>query len=177
MMMRRAGPAARRAAGPAGLRHRAAAPAVRCSAAAGGAAEPRNPRIDEKRDLHAEIAQMSKDEKRAPRPENVTGAFFVDRCGRRAHQPAAFRARVLLPPAPPGPQTPGAAPPTSLPNPPNIAHPNRKPAARTCIDCQTCRWIAPATFTAVGVQAAVTKQPETKEQRVAALQALLSCPV
>jgi ferredoxin len=47
---------------------------------------------------------------------------------------------------------------------------------RTCIDCSTCRWIAPESFTAVGLQAAVTAQPATREGRVAALQALLSCP-
>jgi ferredoxin len=42
---------------------------------------------------------------------------------------------------------------------------------------QTCRWVAPDTFSAVGLQAAVTEQPKTPEQRQAALQALYSCPV
>ncbi|GBF90426.1 hypothetical protein Rsub_03422 [Raphidocelis subcapitata] len=122
MMLRRSAASAGRAAG---LRRRAAPPAVRCAASATGA-EPRAPRLDERKVLHAEIASMSKEEKRAPRPENVEGSFFVD---------------------------------------------------KTCIDCQTCRWMAPDTFSAVGLQAAVTKQPETREQRVAAMQALLSCPV
>lgn len=48
---------------------------------------------------------------------------------------------------------------------------------QTCIDCQACRWVAPEIFSAVGLQAAVTQQPTTKEGRVRALQALLSCPV
>ncbi|MEO1095184.1 MAG: MBL fold metallo-hydrolase [Cyanobacteria bacterium J06638_28] len=46
----------------------------------------------------------------------------------------------------------------------------------TCIDCDTCRWMAPAVFTRVGDQSAVSHQPETDAERLAALQALLSCP-
>ncbi|NER83771.1 MAG: MBL fold metallo-hydrolase, partial [Leptolyngbya sp. SIO1D8] len=46
----------------------------------------------------------------------------------------------------------------------------------TCIDCDTCRWMAPHTFTRVDGQSAVTHQPETVDDRLAALQALLSCP-
>lgn len=41
---------------------------------------------------------------------------------------------------------------------------------KTCIDCDTCRWMAPATFARVGEQSAVTAQPATAEQRHAALQ-------
>ncbi|KAI8468047.1 MAG: Metallo-hydrolase/oxidoreductase [Monoraphidium minutum] len=69
---------------------------------------------------------MSPEQKRAPRPENVEGDFFVD---------------------------------------------------KGCIDCMTCRWVAPDSFSAVGLQAAVTRQPATPEERLAAMQALYSCPV
>jgi formate hydrogenlyase subunit 6/NADH:ubiquinone oxidoreductase subunit I len=31
----------------------------------------------------------------------------------------------------------------------------------SCIDCDACRWICPSSFSRVGIQAAVTKQPET----------------
>lgn len=46
----------------------------------------------------------------------------------------------------------------------------------TCIDCDTCRWLAPATFGRVGEQSAVVQQPRTDEERIIALQAVLSCP-
>jgi glyoxylase-like metal-dependent hydrolase (beta-lactamase superfamily II) len=46
----------------------------------------------------------------------------------------------------------------------------------SCIDCDTCRWMAPATFARVGRQSAVTRQPATPAERRAALHALLSCP-
>jgi glyoxylase-like metal-dependent hydrolase (beta-lactamase superfamily II)/ferredoxin len=47
---------------------------------------------------------------------------------------------------------------------------------RTCIDCDTCRWMAPEVFRAVGEQSAVYHQPESEAERLKALQALLSCP-
>ncbi|KAI6669487.1 hypothetical protein NL676_004372 [Syzygium grande] len=46
----------------------------------------------------------------------------------------------------------------------------------TCIDCDTCRWMAPQTFTRVDEMSAVFKQPANKEERLKALQALISCP-
>ena len=46
----------------------------------------------------------------------------------------------------------------------------------TCIDCDTCRWMAGATFSRIGKQSAVYQQPSTPSQEVKALQALLSCP-
>ncbi|KAI4357034.1 hypothetical protein L6164_001009 [Bauhinia variegata] len=46
----------------------------------------------------------------------------------------------------------------------------------TCIDCDTCRWMAPQIFTRVDGMSAVFKQPTSKEERLKALQALLSCP-
>ncbi|XVE69253.1 hypothetical protein DITRI_Ditri09bG0137600 [Diplodiscus trichospermus] len=46
----------------------------------------------------------------------------------------------------------------------------------TCIDCDTCRWMAPQVFTRIGEMSAVYKQPTCKEDRLKALQALLSCP-
>ncbi len=46
----------------------------------------------------------------------------------------------------------------------------------TCIDCDTCRWMAPATFAARGGQSAVATQPRTEEETRRALMALVSCP-
>ncbi|MCC7510887.1 MAG: MBL fold metallo-hydrolase [Planctomycetes bacterium] len=46
----------------------------------------------------------------------------------------------------------------------------------TCIDCDTCRWLAPETFHDIGDQSAVHAQPRDAAQRLAALQALVSCP-
>ncbi|KAG6654750.1 hypothetical protein CIPAW_05G167600 [Carya illinoinensis] len=46
----------------------------------------------------------------------------------------------------------------------------------TCIDCDACRWMAPQTFTRVDEQSAVLKQPTCEEERLKALQALISCP-
>jgi glyoxylase-like metal-dependent hydrolase (beta-lactamase superfamily II)/ferredoxin len=47
---------------------------------------------------------------------------------------------------------------------------------RTCIDCDTCRWMAPTVFTSVGEMSAVYHQPQDPKERLQALQALLSCP-
>lgn len=47
---------------------------------------------------------------------------------------------------------------------------------KTCIDCDTCRWMAPDVFARVGGASAVVQQPTTEEGRVQALKALLSCP-
>lgn len=46
----------------------------------------------------------------------------------------------------------------------------------SCIDCDTCRWMAPTVFKSVGEQSAVYHQPENPAERQLALQALLSCP-
>eukprot|EP00898_Chlorokybus_atmophyticus_P005118 jgi/Chlat1/5607/Chrsp369S05379 len=46
----------------------------------------------------------------------------------------------------------------------------------SCIDCDTCRWMVPEVFAARGGQSAVVKQPEGDEERLASLQALLTCP-
>ncbi|WMV13799.1 hypothetical protein MTR67_007184 [Solanum verrucosum] len=46
----------------------------------------------------------------------------------------------------------------------------------TCIDCDTCRWMAPENFTRAGDMSAVFKQPSCEEEQLRALQALLSCP-
>ncbi len=46
----------------------------------------------------------------------------------------------------------------------------------TCIDCDTCRWMAPDIFQHIDEQSAVYQQPINKEQELEALQALLSCP-
>jgi glyoxylase-like metal-dependent hydrolase (beta-lactamase superfamily II)/ferredoxin len=46
----------------------------------------------------------------------------------------------------------------------------------TCIDCDTCRWMAPETFTEREDQASVHHQPQTPEERKRALMALSSCP-
>lgn len=46
----------------------------------------------------------------------------------------------------------------------------------SCIDCDTCRWMAPTVFTRVDGQSAVSHQPDSTDERRVALQALLSCP-
>ncbi len=46
----------------------------------------------------------------------------------------------------------------------------------TCIDCATCRWMAPETFASAGDQSAVHRQPETEAERHRALMALVACP-
>lgn len=46
----------------------------------------------------------------------------------------------------------------------------------SCIDCDTCRWLAPKIYTREGAQSAVHHQPTTTAERVAALEALLACP-
>ncbi len=47
---------------------------------------------------------------------------------------------------------------------------------RTCIDCDTCRWMAPEVFADIGDQSAVYHQPMTEAEHLKAMQALLSCP-
>lgn len=46
----------------------------------------------------------------------------------------------------------------------------------TCIDCDTCRWLAPDTFADIGDQSAVHRQPSDDAQREAALRAVVACP-
>jgi ferredoxin len=46
----------------------------------------------------------------------------------------------------------------------------------TCIDCDTCRWVAPSTFNRQGEQSAVYHQPTEVKLYQQALQALLACP-
>ena len=46
----------------------------------------------------------------------------------------------------------------------------------TCIDCDTCRWMAPEIYGLVGSQSAVVHQPEGQTERLQAMQALLACP-
>jgi glyoxylase-like metal-dependent hydrolase (beta-lactamase superfamily II)/ferredoxin len=47
---------------------------------------------------------------------------------------------------------------------------------RSCIDCDTCRWMAPEVFHEAGDQSAVHHQPANDEERLRAMQALLACP-
>ncbi|HEU4501291.1 MAG TPA: MBL fold metallo-hydrolase [Nitrospira sp.] len=47
----------------------------------------------------------------------------------------------------------------------------------TCINCDTCRQLAPDSFQEVGEYSAVTIQPESDERLHQAYQALLACPV
>lgn len=47
----------------------------------------------------------------------------------------------------------------------------------TCIDCDTCRQLAPATFVEDGEYSTVFLQPETAKEEFAAYQALIACPV
>ena len=46
----------------------------------------------------------------------------------------------------------------------------------TCIDCDTCRWVAPATFSRYGEQSVVRAQPASDDDRLRALRALVACP-
>jgi ferredoxin len=46
----------------------------------------------------------------------------------------------------------------------------------TCIDCDTCRWMAPTVFDRQGEMSAVYHQPIDLNERLQAMQALLSCP-
>lgn len=46
----------------------------------------------------------------------------------------------------------------------------------TCINCDTCRWMAPETFQEIADQSAVYHQPSNAAERLRAMQALLSCP-
>jgi ferredoxin len=46
----------------------------------------------------------------------------------------------------------------------------------SCIDCDTCRWMAPEVFHRTHDQSAVHHQPHSPEARLLALQALLACP-
>ena len=46
----------------------------------------------------------------------------------------------------------------------------------SCIDCDTCRWVAPDVFNRQSSMSAVYHQPQTESERVEAMQALLSCP-
>jgi glyoxylase-like metal-dependent hydrolase (beta-lactamase superfamily II)/ferredoxin len=46
----------------------------------------------------------------------------------------------------------------------------------SCIDCDTCRWMAPGIYHRQAGQSAVYHQPETEPEQTLALQALLSCP-
>lgn len=47
----------------------------------------------------------------------------------------------------------------------------------TCINCDTCRQLAPRSFEEVGEYSAVTRQPQDDGQIQQAYQALLACPV
>ncbi|PJZ58776.1 MBL fold metallo-hydrolase [Leptospira barantonii] len=46
----------------------------------------------------------------------------------------------------------------------------------TCIDCETCRILAPTTFSEKNGASYVWKQPETPIEKVNALRALIACP-
>jgi glyoxylase-like metal-dependent hydrolase (beta-lactamase superfamily II)/ferredoxin len=46
----------------------------------------------------------------------------------------------------------------------------------SCIDCDTCRWMAPEIFHNAGDQSAVYHQPSNEKEQLKAMQALLSCP-
>lgn len=46
----------------------------------------------------------------------------------------------------------------------------------TCIDCDACRWIAPATFDRRGEMSRVRAQPADAPELARALQALVACP-
>lgn len=47
----------------------------------------------------------------------------------------------------------------------------------TCINCDTCRQLAPSSFREMGEYSAVAAQPTTKRENLEAYRALLACPV
>ncbi len=47
----------------------------------------------------------------------------------------------------------------------------------TCIDCDACRQLAPASFDEAGDYSTVTRQPHTEQEMVQAYRALVACPV
>ncbi|MGB7520247.1 MAG: ferredoxin, partial [Spirulinaceae cyanobacterium] len=46
----------------------------------------------------------------------------------------------------------------------------------SCIDCDTCRWMAPQVYYRKESKSAVHHQPEGEKERLQAMQALLACP-
>ena len=46
----------------------------------------------------------------------------------------------------------------------------------SCIDCDTCRWMAPETFARRGRQSAVVAQPATPQELIRAARAAVACP-
>ena len=46
----------------------------------------------------------------------------------------------------------------------------------SCIDCDTCRWVAPEVYNRQASQSAVYHQPDTELEKLRAMQALLACP-
>lgn len=46
----------------------------------------------------------------------------------------------------------------------------------SCIDCDTCRWLAPQIYNRQASQSAVYHQPATEKEELLAMQALLACP-
>lgn len=46
----------------------------------------------------------------------------------------------------------------------------------SCIDCDTCRWVAPEVFNRQASKSAVYHQPATEQEELEAMQALLACP-
>ncbi|MEX0268839.1 MBL fold metallo-hydrolase [Leptolyngbyaceae cyanobacterium UHCC 1019] len=46
----------------------------------------------------------------------------------------------------------------------------------SCINCDTCRWMAPDIYYEIGSQSAVQQQPSNTAERLRAMQALLACP-
>jgi glyoxylase-like metal-dependent hydrolase (beta-lactamase superfamily II)/ferredoxin len=46
----------------------------------------------------------------------------------------------------------------------------------SCIDCGTCRWVAPASFADAGASSFVRAQPRDSAERLRALMALAACP-
>lgn len=46
----------------------------------------------------------------------------------------------------------------------------------SCIDCDTCRWVAPEIYNRQHSQSAVYHQPATESEKLRAMQALLACP-
>ena len=47
----------------------------------------------------------------------------------------------------------------------------------TCINCDTCLWMCPSTFSKVGAKVGVISQPTTPAEKLLAYAAMVACPV
>ena len=100
---------------------------------------------------------------RQPRGENVAGEFYVDHTciGGPLLCPFNHQPRSLL---------------LIYSRQLSLMHSSLVSAITALADCDTCRWMDPATYDRVGNMSAVVRQPQTPHEREKAMQALITCP-